>query len=211
MDSQVLKAERGGSTYIVGIDEVGRGPVAGPVAVCITWYKVSDQRKLKKAFPKIGDSKKVPVNRRREYAQKAAELRNDGILHYTIQYASATEIDQKGISVCLHECIERGLKRAEQRGISHKEHIFLDGSLHAPKKFYKQKTIVGGDGKVFAISLASIIAKVSRDEVMEQYDLQYPGYGLEQHKGYGTPEHMRCIKFRGMSPIHRRSFLTKLQ
>ena len=92
MDPQVLKAERGGSTYIVGIDEVGRGPVAGPVAVGIVWYRVSHQKQVKAAFPKITDSKKVPVNRRREYAKTAAELKDQGVLNYTIQYLSLIHI-----------------------------------------------------------------------------------------------------------------------
>lgn len=207
MDKTVTKAQRALNHYIVGIDEVGRGPVAGPVAVGVVWYETRYHDELVKAFPKMNDSKKVPVNRRRAFAEKAADLQKVGKLHYSVQYVTAKEIDQYGISWAIRHCIEKAFKYVEMSGVGSTDYIFLDGSLEAPKKFYKQKTIIGGDGKVFAISLASVIAKVARDEVMEEYDLIFPGYGFAQHKGYGTKEHMKMIKQKGISSLHRASFL----
>jgi ribonuclease HII len=177
MNKTVVKAERALNHYIVGIDEVGRGPVAGPVAVGVVWYETRYHTDLVQAFPKITDSKKVPVNRRRAFAEKAELLRKEGKLHYSIQYVTAKEIDKVGISVAIQMCIDKAFHYAEMDGVGTTDYIFLDGSLSAPNKFYKQKTIIGGDGKVFAISLASVLAKVARDEVMEEYDLIFPGYG----------------------------------
>ncbi len=194
---------------IVGIDEVGRGPVAGPVAVCAVWYKASDHGKVSSYLEGITDSKKVHVNKRRAFAKTAQDLQDSGLINYTIQYASAEKIDKEGIMGCLRNAVNRTLQIAEKDGLEPTDYIFLDGSLLAPKKFYKQKTIIGGDGKVFAISLASVIAKVARDEIMEEYGIKYPQYGFEQHKGYGTAAHIQAIKKEGISPLHRKSFLTK--
>ncbi len=210
MDKTVSKAQRALNHYIVGIDEVGRGPVAGPVAVGVVWYETRYHQELVKAFPKLTDSKKVPINRRRAFAEKAAELQREEKLHYNVQYVTAQEIDQQGISWAINNCIEKAFKYVEMGGVGTTDYVFLDGSLEAPKKFYKQKTIIGGDAKVFAISLASVIAKVARDEAMEEYDLIFPGYGFAQHKGYGTKEHVKLIKQKGMCEIHRRSFLKNL-
>jgi len=206
--STLTKALRS-ENIIVGIDEVGRGPVAGPVCVCTLWYKATDHAEITSLLEGVNDSKKVHVNKRRAYAVVAQELQDRGLINYTLQYGSAKKIDTQGIMKCLSDGIERGLKIAEKDGLSSIDYIFLDGSLKAPVKFYKQKTIIGGDGKVFAISLASIVAKVARDELMEEYGIQYPEYGLEQHKGYGTAKHMQAIKKHGLSAIHRTTYLTK--
>lgn len=207
--STLTKALRTKDAIIVGIDEVGRGPVAGPVAVCTLWYRSQDHEYLNKKLVGITDSKKVHVNKRRKYAKIAQDLQDEGTLHYTIQFASAKKIDTQGIMKCLYDGIERGLLIAEKSGLKNTDYVFLDGSLKAPEKFYKQKTIIGGDGKVFAISVASVIAKVARDELMEEYGIRYPQYGLEHHKGYGTTAHLQAIKKHGLSPLHRATFLTK--
>lgn len=197
------------SDFIVGIDEVGRGPVAGPVSTCTVWYKKSDEKRIKEIFPGMNDSKKVHVNKRRLFAKLAQDAQDEGLIHYTIQYATAEEIDTDGIMPCLLACIERSMLMAKKSGVMPEDKVYLDGSLKAPRTYYKQKTVIGGDGKIFAISLASVIAKVARDEIMEEYGMQYPEYGFEQHKGYGTKEHIKRIKEHGLSPLHRRSFLKK--
>lgn len=209
-DSQkiVTRAERS-DNMIVGIDEVGRGPFAGPMAICAVWYRAQDHQKITAFFDGMNDSKKVHVNKRRAFAKAAQDLQDKGLINYTLQYSSSQDIDEKGLTTCLRNSIERSLKIAAKDGLQHHDYVFLDGSLKAPDSYYKQKTIIGGDGKVFAISLASVIAKVARDELMEEYGIQYPEYNLGQHKGYGTKEHIKAIKQYGLSPIHRRSFLSK--
>jgi len=194
---------------IVGIDEVGRGPVAGPVAVCAVWYKAQDQKKIATYFDGMNDSKKVHVNKRRKFAKTAQDLQDEGLINYTVQYGSAEKIDKKGISVCLQDAINRTLLIAAKDGLTSIDYIFLDGSLKAPATYYKQKTVIGGDGKIFAISLASVIAKVARDEVMEEYGIQYPEYNFGQHKGYGTVAHIKAIKEHGVCDLHRKTWLTK--
>jgi len=194
---------------IVGIDEVGRGPVAGPVAVCAVWYKAQDHNKITEYFEGMNDSKKVHVNKRRLFAKTAQELQDTRIINYTIQYGSAQKIDEEGISTCLREGIARSLQIANKDGLTPTDYIFLDGSLKAPETYYKQKTVTGGDGKIFAISLASVIAKVARDEIMEEYGIGDPRYGFEQHKGYGTAAHIKAIKEHGASDLHRKTWLTK--
>ena len=203
--TKALRSEQ----MIVGIDEVGRGPVAGPVAVCAVWYKAVHHQEITTFFDGMNDSKKVHVNKRRTFAKVAQELQDKGLINYTIQYGSAEKIDQEGISACLQDGIDRSLKIAKKDGLTPTDYIFLDGSLHAPQTYYKQKTIVGGDGKVFAISLASVIAKVARDEIMEEYGIAYPKYGFEQHKGYGTAAHIKAIKAHGACDLHRKTWLTK--
>jgi len=206
--STLTKALRS-KNMIVGIDEVGRGPVAGPVAVCAVWYQAQDHKKITEYFDGMNDSKKVHVNKRRLFAKTAQELQDKGLINYTIQYGSAEKIDEEGISNCLRTGIERSLKIAQKDGLTPTDYIFLDGSLKAPETYYKQKTIIGGDGKVFAISLASVIAKVARDEIMEEYGIQYSKYGFEQHKGYGTVAHIKAIKEHGVCDLHRKTWLTK--
>lgn len=195
--------------HIVGIDEVGRGPVAGPVATCTVWFHKDNEERLQELLPGMNDSKKVHVNKRRAFAKLAQDLQDEGILNYTIQYASAQEIDELGIMPCLHRCIERSMRIAKKDGIEPTDFVYLDGSLKAPRTYYKQKTVIGGDGKIFAISLASVIAKVARDEIMEEYGMSHPQYGFEQHKGYGTKEHMKMIREHGLSTLHRKTFLKK--
>lgn len=206
--STLTKALRS-DNMIVGIDEVGRGPVAGPVAVCTVWYKAKDHKKITSYFDGMNDSKKVHVNKRRAFAKIAQDLQDQKLIGYTIQYSSAEKIDEQGISRCLQDGIDRGLTIASKDGLTSTDYVFLDGSLKAPATYYKQKTIIGGDGKVFAISLASVIAKVARDEIMEEYGIKYPKYGFEQHKGYGTKDHIKMIKEHGVSNLHRKTWLTK--
>lgn len=204
----VTRAQRS-ENMIVGIDEVGRGPFAGPMAICAVWYRATDHDKITSFFEGMNDSKKVHVNKRRLFAKTAQDLQDQGLINYTLQYSSAQDIDQKGLTTCLRDSIERSLKISAKEGLQHHDYIFLDGSLKAPDSYYKQRTIIGGDGKVFAISLASVIAKVARDELMEEYGICYPEYNFGQHKGYGTKDHIKAIKKHGLCPIHRRSFLSK--
>jgi ribonuclease HII len=126
-------------------------------------------------------------------------------------FTDAQTIDEQGVGQCLYSAIQEGLDELiEYTGIDPKSvFVYLDGALKAPRSF-RQQTVKGGDNKIFSIALASIYAKVSRDKVMEQYDIRYPAYDFYSHKGYGTVAHMKSIKVHGPCPIHRRSFLKKV-
>ena len=190
-------------TPIVGIDEVGRGPIAGPLLVCALYLpREYDQRKL----VGVRDSKKLSREEREEWAAFANSEREQGNLSWGFGWVSSTLIDRRGMSWSLRFAVASALKRLAVSSSS--VSIFLDGSLYAPKEF-KQQTIIGGDDKVPAIALASNIAKVTRDKRMERLAKLFPNYGFEQHKGYGTKAHYQALKEHGPTKIHRISYLTK--
>ncbi len=179
--------------YVIGIDEVGRGPIAGPVTVCACMIS-SD---IAKKYKGIKDSKKLTQKRREEIYKEI-----QGLVEYKVTSISAKEIDEKGISFCIKKALATSIS------IFPKEtKVLLDGGLKAPPEYKDQKTIIKGDEKEVSIALASILAKVTRDRYMAKMALKYPLYGLEGHKGYGTRKHYESIQKYGPSPLHRRSFL----
>ena len=190
--------------FIVGIDEVGRGPIAGPVTIgaCIVPIDFYFSH-----FKGIRDSKKLSEKKRNEWSAKIHELKNRGMLSFVIISISAAEIDIMGISACLKEAIKRGLIELNLNPVE--VEVRLDGSLKAPLEFTNQKTIIKGDEKEPIISAASIVAKVHRDKLMTDFTQTYPLYGFEKHKGYGTDAHLKAIQIHGLTPIHRKSFLKK--
>jgi ribonuclease HII len=187
---------------IVGIDEVGRGPVAGPVVVC--------------AFAALGhfdyaqllgirDSKKLSAKKREGWDIKLRALALDGSCAFSLAERSADWIDANGIAPAIRECVAETLLKLNLDPNS--VYVELDGSLSAPKEYVHQKTTIKGDDLVPVISAASIIAKVYRDQRMDVYGGEFPGYGFETHKGYGTSAHMQAIADKGVVAIHRISFL----
>ena len=161
-------------------------------------------------MPEVRDSKKLSPTKREHILIDARAREVSGGLFARTILTDAHTLDTDGLSLCLYRSIEEGIvELLEFVGVNPKSvFVLLDGSLKAPPQ-YKQQTIIKGDDKIFSIALASVYAKVTRDQVMEQYDIRYPKYNFFQHKGYGTVEHMKNIKKFGLSPIHRRSFLTK--
>lgn len=193
--------------YIVGIDEVGRGPLAGPVTVCIVVCKSKIYSKLKrdKSLPPLGkDSKKLSSKERETYAKY---LKHIGI-SYAVTHVSNKIIDKKGISFAIKKAMSNGIKKLKLNPKNCQ--VILDGSLKAPVQFKNQKTIIKGDEKEKIIAWASILAKVSRDKLMSKSAKKFPGYGFEFHKGYGTEEHRRVISYRGLSVFHRKTFCIQL-
>lgn len=190
------------SCFIVGLDEVGRGPLAGPCAIGAV---VIDSQDASKRIGGVNDSKKLSEKRRNEIA---SDIRNTA-LAWTVQYADAQEIDEKGISVCLRECFLRGIRECERQladqGIDDGiEIVLLDGNPLGLDE--REINVVKGDAKSASIGAASIIAKVARDELMCELATEYPQYGFEGHKGYGSAEHIEAIREYGLSPVHRVSF-----
>ncbi len=189
--------------YIVGIDEVGRGPLAGPVTICIAVCDAALYKKLgkNKNLPGSGlDSKKLNQKDREKYTKVLKQLP----LQHVVVNVSNQMIDSKGISVCIKKAISDGLKKLK---LNPKEcEVLLDGGLKAPIEFAKQRTIIKGDEIEKIIAWASILAKVSRDSLMSKLDKKYPEYGFCDNKGYGTLTHKKAIKKHGLSVVHRRSF-----
>ena len=186
--------------WIIGVDEAGRGPLAGPVSVGLVKIPADFDWAL---VPGVNDSKKLSEKKREVIFEIAKELAKQGSIEYSVKSVSAKSIDAKGIAPAIVRAIESGV---EDLQLSPADcFIKLDGSLKAPKEF-PQETIIGGDGKEAVIGLASIMAKVTRDRYMLQQAELYPEYGLAQHKGYGTKAHREAIKKHGFTPIHRQSY-----
>jgi len=191
--------------HIVGIDEVGRGPLAGPVTVCAC--RVASDFDFS-AFKGIKDSKQLSPQKREEWFLKISSMKSQGLVDFAHTSVSAEEIDSIGISKAIEKAIHVALDALAL--VPEATRILLDGSLKAPKKFLIQETIIKGDEKIPIISAASIVAKVMRDRHMEEQARLYPNYGFEAHKGYGTDEHCKAIRKLGISPIHRKSFLSNI-
>lgn len=188
--------------YIVGIDEAGRGPLAGPVAVGI--FVIAENKLKKLDLSGLKDSKKLSAQKREEWREKIKKMKKDGIADFEVVLVSEKHIDKNRIHNSIKFGIEKGIKKLK---IGKRDKIFLDGGLRLDKTFLFQETIIKGDEKIPVISLASIVAKVTRDEKMVKLAHKYPAYGFDIHKGYGTKMHYKMLKKHGPSPAHRRTFL----
>ncbi|MEK7662444.1 MAG: ribonuclease HII [Patescibacteria group bacterium] len=190
--------------YITGIDEAGRGPIAGPVAVGVVIMKLTTYNQRQIIFRGIRDSKQLTEKKREWWFGKIKKLKKEKILDFRVSLVSEKTIDEKGIVFAIRKGIYSSLLSLK---VGKDAQILLDGSLKAPARYKYQKTIIRGDEKKPVISAASIMAKVVRDRHMKKIAEKHPDYAFEKHKGYGTKEHYRRIKKHGLSKIHRRSFL----
>ncbi|MDD2935069.1 MAG: ribonuclease HII [Candidatus Pacebacteria bacterium] len=202
--------------YIIGIDEVGRGPVAGPVAVGAVLFSVENKTAMEERFSNFKDSKKLTPKKRNEWFENIKKAKDEGLLDYRVVFVDNKKIDEFGIAPSIRSCIKNSLKKitsttSTATGLLLEDYlILLDGGLKAPEEFVNQKTIIKGDEKEMVIALASIMAKVTRDALMCNLAKNYPKYELEKHKGYGTKAHMTAIKKHGISEIHRKTFLKNI-
>jgi ribonuclease HII len=187
---------------ILGVDEAGRGPLAGPVAVGVV--AVDEGYDILAAFPGLNDSKKLSEKRREALFEKLQEEIRAGNVRAAVTLSSAAMIDGKGIAYAIRNGVSKGVTKLLPKPEDGK--VYLDGSLKAPLE-YAQETIIGGDGTVPAIMLASIAAKVTRDRYMKKIAVEYPAYGFAVHKGYGTKAHREAIQKHGVTPVHRRTFI----
>jgi ribonuclease HII len=187
--------------YLIGVDEAGRGPLAGPVAVGVVAVPLGFD--VLREFPGVKDSKLLNRQKREQIFIEVERRASRGDLSFIVRFSDHHYIDRFGISRAVERAVSSGVRAlvAPTHGM-----VMLDGLLRAPKT-YAQRTVIAGDLKVPVISLASILAKVTRDRTMEQLSMFYPEYGFEQHKGYGTHEHYRAIKRHGLCAIHRKSFV----
>jgi ribonuclease HII len=190
--------------FIVGVDEAGRGPLAGPVAVGVAVVPYDFDWRF---IPGVGDSKQVKEQEREKVVKIARALRRTGVIDFHVALVPASTIDRIGITDAVRKGIDACFKKLKPN--PKKTEVKLDGLLKAPKEFTNQETIIKGDAKEKVIGLASILAKVARDHHMVRVASDYPKYGFEIHKGYGTKKHQDAIARHGLSKIHRRSFCKK--
>ena len=183
----------------VGIDEVGKGAVFGPVFSAVVVLTKKNKSVLKQLGVK--DSKKLTPKQRKQLLQKILLFSSD----YGIGQSSTREIDNLGIRIATELSMIRALKKLKEKP----NELIIDGPLLLRPWTGIQKNIVSGDSKFIAVASASIIAKVSRDNLMERLEQKYPGYLLFKNKGYGTREHLSLIKENGITNLHRKSFLKK--
>lgn len=193
-----------GMSYVVGIDEAGRGPLAGPVAVGAVSIPTSFNKRF---FRSIRDSKKLTPEERELWFELAIEAKKNRELDFHVSLVSEKVIDRHGISFALRLGIKCCLLKL---GLTEESQIFLDGALRAPQKFKHQLTVIRGDEKIPVISLASIVAKVVRDRKMVRLSKKFPEFSFDIHKGYGTSLHRLALRKYGPTIIHRQSFLTNL-
>ncbi|MDO5335353.1 MAG: ribonuclease HII [Coriobacteriia bacterium] len=179
---------------VVGLDEVGRGPLAGPLTIGAV--VLNPEAALVEG---LNDSKQIPEAKRDEvaHAVKAAARA------WAIVHVSPAQIDEEGMSSCLRQAFSSAVAKIEDQ-LGRVDVILLDGNpLHLDER---EINVVKGDSKCASIAGASVIAKVERDRLMREYDVQYPGYDLASSKGYGSERHRQAISEKGLTPIHRASF-----
>ncbi len=189
--------------YIAGIDEAGRGPLAGPVVVaCCLMPKNS-------MIEGVNDSKKVSEKKR----EKLYDLITQEAISYGVGIIGQKEIDEinilqatkKGLTIAIKE-MEKKLAENPELGVNKPDAILVDALTKIDTDGIPYKSIIHGDAISYSIACSSIIAKVTRDRIMRQWDEIYPEYGFAKHKGYGTAAHIKAIKEYGLCPLHRISF-----
>ena len=190
----VYEKEYSDCTYICGIDEVGRGPFAGPVVAGAVILPKDDP------ILYLNDSKKL--------SEKKREALYDEIMERAVAtgigIVSPARIDEINILQATYEAMRQAIAKLDPA-----PQILLNDAVTIPQVAIPQVPIIKGDAKSVSIAAASILAKVTRDHMMEEYDKEYPEYGFAKHKGYGTAAHIAALKEFGPTPIHRRTFITK--
>ena len=185
---------------IAGLDEAGRGALAGPVAVGAVILP-EDEPLLFQALAGVRDSKQMTPLGRERLAPRIREV----ALASSVAFASAEEIDSLGIVRATRTAAVRALSALALMP----DYLLTDFRLELPQLELAQTSLVKGDARCLSIACASVLAKTARDEWMRELDSQYPGYGLGKHKGYGTQAHRSAMKRLGLSKIHRQSFKVK--
>ena len=188
-------AHEKGYKVVCGIDEAGRGPLAGPVFAAAVILPENY------SHPILNDSKKLSEKKRDEVYE---DIIKDAV-SYSVGIATEQEIDEINILNATFLAMKRAVEGLNQKP----DFAYIDGNQY-PKTGVKEETIVKGDGKCISVAAASIIAKVSRDRFMLEIDKEYPEYQFSKHKGYGTKLHYEMIEKYGVSKVHRRTFLKKI-
>ena len=194
--SEEKKLWKQGFKFVVGLDEAGRGPLAGPVVAAAVMLNLKFKNKNLKLLDEVNDSKKLS-EKQREILFKILADHED--VKWGIGIVSEKVIDKINILEASKLAMQKAIKKLDA------DYILIDGNFKI--KFEgQQKSIIKGDQKVFSIAAASIIAKVTRDRIMDKLHKKYPQYGFNKHKGYGTALHIEMIKKYGPCKIHRKTF-----
>ncbi|WP_194097760.1 ribonuclease HII [Marivivens aquimaris] len=186
-----LAARERGFLRIAGVDEVGRGPLCGPVTACAV---VLDLEKVPEG---LNDSKKLNAKQRNAALEALLDVAEVSIAHATVE-----EIDEINIYHASHLAMVRAVERLSIQP----DHVLVDGNRLPKALPMSAEAIVKGDARSVSIAAASIAAKICRDRLMVDLAQQYPGYGWERNAGYGTAEHLAALREFGVTPVHRRSF-----
>lgn len=190
-----------GLQFIAGLDEAGRGALAGPVAVGAVILPHDDKTLLSRTLGRARDSKQLTPLQRDSIAPAIKDI----ALAWSVGFADAEEIDSQGIVRATRLAAIRAL---HQFSIS-PQYLLTDFRLELPQLDISQTSIVKGDAQCLSIACASILAKTERDALMRELDERHPGYGLAKHKGYGTQAHRSALRRLGVSAVHRRTFRVK--
>ncbi len=185
---------------VIGVDEVGRGPLAGPVVSCACTFK--NYKIDKKFIDKIDDSKKISYKNRIKIFKIIQNLKDNKEINYSLGFATVEEIDSHNIL----EATKLSMIRAINKLNFKKGNIIFDGKMKLNIKNFISKDIVKGDNKSISIATSSIIAKIHRDRYMRFLSLKFPNYNWEQNAGYGTKKHIDEIYKNGITDYHRKSF-----
>lgn len=182
---------------IAGLDEAGRGALAGPVVAAAVIFPPSSADLLKQ-LSEVNDSKQLSAKKRAELFQ----VIQDTALTFGIGSRPASFVDRYGIIASTKQAMLDALQELSPPA----EYLLIDGRIRLPRSPLPQRSIIRGDSKSLSIAAASILAKVTRDKMMIALDAQYPDYGFAQHKGYGTARHREALQQLGPTPEHRRTF-----
>lgn len=201
-----IKLFKQGYRRVVGLDEAGRGPIAGPVVACAVM--IIDKKSVtgNKFLKGIKDSKKLSAKKREGWYEI---LTNFPAIKWAIARVSEKVIDRINIKNAAELAMERAIKKLKVKSPKLKvDFLIIDGNniKNSKLKNFRHKLITKADEKIFSCAAASIIAKVTRDRIMKRYHRKYPRYGFDKHKGYGTEYHRKMLKKYGPCQIHRRSF-----
>ena len=182
-----------GLLFVAGVDEAGRGPLAGPIVAAAVILPEKFSHTL------LNDSKQLTERRRDAIF---AEITASSEIRWAHAIVESDEIDRLNILRATHEAMRRAVAKLDPQP----QHVLIDGLPVRPFPI-EQTALIGGDAFSFSIAAASIIAKVTRDHIMREHDAKFPAYDFARHKGYGTPQHLAALKKNGPCPIHRSSFL----
>ena len=204
------KTNKKDSDYIIGTDEAGRGPGAGPVFAAAVCFVSDIDDEIFEKLSVLNDSKQLTEKKREELYEKIKELEKAGKCVCSVQEGSVSQIDKMNILNTSLDCMKRSCESVAGKIDMQKAKVLVDGNKLIKNFSIPQTTIVKGDSKSAAIAAASILAKVSRDRLMEKLAKEYPQYHWEKNKGYLSAEHIEAIKTYGATKLHRKKFLRNI-